>query len=289
MLFLGTEKFPDENEYNKYLSMHGGSSNAYTDMESTNYYFDCSSDHLEGALDRFSQFFISPLFTPSATDRELNAVNSEHEKNLQNDMWRSFQLSKALCRPDHPFHKFGSGNQETLGEGPKKEGIDLRAELLSFHENYYSANVMKLVVLGKESIEELEKLVETYFTPVVNKEIAVPVFPGQPFGAEQLAKRVSVVPVKEMRAVELTFPMREIETLYTKKPARYISHLIGHEGKGSILSLLRELGWANDLSAGEAILTNSNKLRAYTPVRFFPDEELVGILARGQIAEGKSE
>jgi len=28
--------------------------------------------------------------------------------------------------------------------------------------------------------------------------------------------------------------------------------LIGHEGKGSILSLLRELGWANDLSAGEA-------------------------------------
>ena len=252
MLFLGTEKFPDENEYNQYLNKHGGSSNAYTDMESTNYYFDCSADHLEGALDRFSQFFIAPLFTPSATDRELNAVNSEHEKNLQNDMWRSFQLSKALCRSDHPFHKFGSGNQETLGEGPKKAGIDLRAELLGFHERYYSANVMKLVVLGKESIDELEKLVETYFTPIVNKDIAIPVFPGQPFGTDQLAKRVSVVPVKEMRAVELTFPMREVETLYKQKPARYISHLIGHEGKGSILSLLRELGWANDLSAGEA-------------------------------------
>ena len=84
MLFLGTEKFPDENEYNQYLNKHGGSSNAYTDMESTNYYFDCSADHLDGALDRFSQFFIAPLFTPTATDRELNAVNSEHEKNLQN-------------------------------------------------------------------------------------------------------------------------------------------------------------------------------------------------------------
>ncbi len=39
----------------------------------------------------------------------------------------------------------------------------------------------------------------------------------------------------------------------------------------------------NDLSAGQAILTNSNKLRAYTPARFFPDEELVEILVRGEI------
>jgi predicted aconitase len=35
----------------------------------------------------------------------------------------------------------------------------------------------------------------------------------------------------------------------------------------------------NDLSAGQAIVTNSNKLRAYTPARFYPDEQLVQILA----------
>jgi predicted Zn-dependent peptidase len=40
MLFMGTEKYPDENEYSKYLSAHGGSSNAYTDSEDTVYYFD---------------------------------------------------------------------------------------------------------------------------------------------------------------------------------------------------------------------------------------------------------
>ena len=228
MLFLGTAKYPDENEYNQYLNKHGGHSNAYTDMESTNFYFDCGSDHLEGALDRFSQFFIAPLFTPTATDRELNAVNSEHEKNLQSDMWRSFQLSKALCRPDHPFHKFGSGNLETLGNTNTNAeedggGIDLRSELLAFHARYYSANVMKLVVLGKEGLPELERLVRTYYSPIENKDISTPVFPGRPYGTEQLAKRVSVIPVKEMRSVELAFPMREIETLYKMKPARYIS------------------------------------------------------------------
>ena len=42
----------------------------------------------------------------------------------------------------------------------------------------------------------------------------------------------------------------------------------------------------NDLSAGEAIVTNSTKLRAYTAARFFPDEELVEILVSGEIEGG---
>lgn len=39
----------------------------------------------------------------------------------------------------------------------------------------------------------------------------------------------------------------------------------------------------NNLSAGQAIVTNSNKLRAYTDARFVPDEELVKVLVRGEL------
>ena len=88
MLFMGTEKYPDENEYNTYLSSHGGGSNAYTDTEDTNYYFDVNAPHFAGTVDRFAQFFIAPLFTESATERELKAVDSENSKNKQNDFWR---------------------------------------------------------------------------------------------------------------------------------------------------------------------------------------------------------
>lgn len=52
MLFLGTEKYPEENEYTKFLSEHGGSSNASTTTEHTNFYFDIVPEHLPGALDR---------------------------------------------------------------------------------------------------------------------------------------------------------------------------------------------------------------------------------------------
>lgn len=52
MLFLGTEKFPCENEYTKHLSEHSGSSNAYTASDHTNYYFDVAPDAFKDALDR---------------------------------------------------------------------------------------------------------------------------------------------------------------------------------------------------------------------------------------------
>lgn len=45
-------------------------------------------DHFEGALDRFAQFFIAPLFNEESTRKEVNAVASEHGKNSLSDDWR---------------------------------------------------------------------------------------------------------------------------------------------------------------------------------------------------------
>lgn len=58
MLFLGTQKYPKENEYSQFLSEHAGSSNAFTSGEHTNYYFDVSHEHLQGALDRYSHVLL---------------------------------------------------------------------------------------------------------------------------------------------------------------------------------------------------------------------------------------
>lgn len=94
MLFLGTKTYPTENEYSSFLNSHGGFSNAYTGQENTVYYFDVQSDSFEEALNMFAAFFICPLFTESATEREVNAVDSENTKNLQADNWRQYQLLK---------------------------------------------------------------------------------------------------------------------------------------------------------------------------------------------------
>lgn len=105
----------------QYLAKNSGASNAYTAASNTNYYFSVSSNAFAGALERFSGFFHSPLFSPSCTLRELNAVDSENKKNLQSDMWRIFQLNKHLSQPGHPWRKFGTGNRKTLTEAARSQ------------------------------------------------------------------------------------------------------------------------------------------------------------------------
>ena len=39
MMFLGTESFPDERSFKDFIGRHGGSSNAFTGMETTGYHF----------------------------------------------------------------------------------------------------------------------------------------------------------------------------------------------------------------------------------------------------------
>ncbi|KAJ1565819.1 Insulinase (Peptidase M16), partial [Nowakowskiella sp. JEL0078] len=252
LLFMGTEKYPTENDYSEFLSKHGGYSNAYTSTDHTNYYFAVDADHLSGALDRFAQFFIAPLFSEGSTDRELNAVDSEHKKNLQSDSWRLYQLDKDLSNPSHPYNKFGTGNLETLSTEPKKLGLDVRKVLLEFHDKYYSSNIMRLVVLGKEPLNVLEQWVVEKFSEVKNKNIKPPEFEGHALTNTELLKVILAKPVKDMKDLEITFPFPDTMKFKDSKPSKYLSHLLGHESEGSILSLLKRNSWATGLSAGES-------------------------------------
>ncbi|KAL0853136.1 hypothetical protein ABMA27_012899 [Loxostege sticticalis] len=253
MLFLGTEKYPEENEYNKFLSEHGGSSNASTSSDHTTYYFDVLPAYLKGALDIFAQFFIAPLFTETATGRELSAVNSEHEKNTSSDTWRLDQLNKSTALPTHPFHKFGTGNRETLETIPKAKGIDVRTELLKFHDKWYSANIMTLVVIGKESLDELESMVVPLFSAVEDMSVTAPTWPEHPFPPELRRKRAYCLPVKDLRSLSIDFPIPDTRKHYKSGPGHYLSHLLGHEGPGSLLSALKAKGWCNSLVGGTRI------------------------------------
>ena len=94
MLFLGTEKYPVENHYMEFIQKHGGSNNAYTSVNNTCYFFDIANNDLEAATDIFSEFFKTPLFTESATGREINAVDSEFRQNYSSDPRRLYQMFK---------------------------------------------------------------------------------------------------------------------------------------------------------------------------------------------------
>ena len=106
LLFMGTDKYPMENEYSNYVSKNSGNSNASTTTDRTIFYFDVSNEGFEGALDRFAHFFICPKFNEGSVEREINAVDSEFSKNINNDSWRVQHFKAVETKKDSCFNRF---------------------------------------------------------------------------------------------------------------------------------------------------------------------------------------
>ncbi len=47
-----------------------------------------------------------------------------------------------------------------------------------FHASHYSANLMRLAVVGRHALDDLERMVRAHFAAVPTKQLPVPAFPG---------------------------------------------------------------------------------------------------------------
>lgn len=247
MLFLGTEKYPQMGEFQQYTSQHGGVNNAWTGTEHTSFYFDIAPNAFEQGLDRFSQFFITPLFHAEALDKERQAIESEYRLKLNDDTRRLYQVQKETINPAHPYAKFSVGNLVTLADN---EQGTIRDEIMDFYYRQYSADLMTLTLVGAHSLEEMELWVQEKFNAIKNlnlagKQVEIPYVTSQ-----DVATFVQIEPIKEIRKLILTFPLAQQEDSYQAKPLSYFAHLVGYEGKGSLMNALHDKGWITSLSAG---------------------------------------
>ena len=244
MLFMGTAKYPDVDAYRNYIQQHGGSSNAGTGQEHTGYHFSIDKKFLLGALERFAQFFISPLLDPKYVQQERKAVHSEYMLKIKEDSRRIREVRRKTSNPSHPFYKFSVGNNATLADFEKRPIWD---DLKEFYDAEYSAERMTLSVLGAEDTETLKQMVCDLFSAVPNARRAKRPTTEQPFLPEQLATKVNIIPLAEIRSLRMQFPLPADLSLYKKHPVEMLTFLLGHEGAGSLFSHLKESGWAEAL------------------------------------------
>ena len=267
LLFLGSEKYPDENAYDAFLSKHGGSSNAATDVEWTEFHFDCLPAHFPHALDVFAQFFVAPSFNPEAVSREVQAIESEFRETIRDDFSRLDELLYRSAPAGHPFGTFTWGNAESLRQGDASAVAAVKA----LHDAHYHASNMKLAVVSTASLDETEAAVRASFaavraSPAVAAETeedalrwrrpswdAPPAALPSPFpgGASALAR---VAPIrKDTHEVRLLWPLGySLRPLWRSAPAEVATHFLGHEGPKSALAALRRAGLATELTAGVA-------------------------------------
>ena len=240
MLFLGTETYPEVGAYEDYLNKQGGGHNAYTSIDHTNYFFDVAHSGFEGALARFSRFFVCPTFDDKYVEREKNAVHSEHEKNLKEDSRREYRFLQLITDPDHPFSKFATGDKNTLSKADRDVVMD-------FYQKNYSANLMRLVLMSPLPKEDLVALAEKHFSDVENKNRPMPTYSDKVFLPEDSGRLHQVQTIRDKDTLKISFAMPDELDYWKSKPVQFLAHLLGEEGDGSLLSHLKDEGLAMGL------------------------------------------
>lgn len=154
MIFMGSDKYPNENEFDQYIKRCGGFDNADTDYEETSYYFEVQEPYLDGALDRFSEFFKSPLMLKEAMTREREAVESEFSSRMNGEDVRRDQLLASLGQHKHPVSIFAWGNLITLKDQIDDETLHKRVH--AFWTRHYSAHRMYLCLQARLPLDDLQ-------------------------------------------------------------------------------------------------------------------------------------
>ena len=233
MLFLGSKKYPDEKYFNNNIKKYGGFSNAWTDMFETVYYFSVFNDGIEHIMDIFSRFFIDPLFNEDAVQREINAVNSEHQKNINEDSWREYQIIKNLANKDNKWNTFATGSNKTMNNKT------IREAMIKFYNQFYVSENICVCIISNIDIKNQKKLLKSTFGNIpfkLKKEITIqkPIY-------DNFGKTFQMIPLSDIQIVKYIW---EINPGFaeTNKIYKIIFELLNMFNKNSLSNFLKVNG-----------------------------------------------
>lgn len=256
-VFMGSEKYPDENAFFECVQDNQGLANAYTKSDLTVYMFSCNPSGFHESLDRFSRFFIDPLFRKDALARELNAVDNEHRKNIKNDDWRCWQVYKETASEGHPVTKFSTGTKQTLEIIPRNLLVD-------WYRRNYSADRMHLVVYTNESLEKTAAKVSTLFSGVPVSENRDNL-PYQKMSSTQQEGHITyITPIKDLRRMIVSWELpQQTSGDFESKSAELIAYTLSYKGEHSLVEELKKEGLVNRIDYDVDTLSKEHRVLSF--------------------------
>jgi zinc protease len=193
-------------EHMKLIQGSGGSLNATTNPDRTNYFETMPAEHLELALwleaDRMGG--LVPALTQETLDNQREVVKNERRQRYENvpygDAW--LRLLPLLYPPRHPYH------HATIGSMADLNAADL-GTFQDFHRTYYAPNNAVLTVVGDASPAEVFALADKYFGAIPARE-DIPTAPdgrNVPATGQPVTERVTGdVPAPRVYVAHRTYP-----------------------------------------------------------------------------------
>ena len=193
-------------EHMKLIQGSGGSLNATTNPDRTNYFNTVPAEHLALVLwleaDRMGG--LVPALTQETLDNQREVVKNERRQRYENvpygDAW--LRLLPLLYPPGHPYH------HSTIGSMADLNAADL-STFQNFHATYYAPNNAVLTVVGDASPGEVFALAEKYFGALAPRADIPPAPDGSVVPATGVPARETVhadVPAPRVYLAHRTYP-----------------------------------------------------------------------------------
>ncbi len=252
MLFLGSEKYPDV-KFMESINKNGGITNASTGDVNTTYYFSINCNKFIDNLNMMADFFIAPLLRKENVDKERNAVNSESVKNLLDDNWIFNDIMKKTLINEFSFNHYTCGNLDTL-TGPNLEKV-----VRKFFDDYYSSNIMHLIVHvnSKINLKILEDNIVDTFSKIKNKNLNNKYKFGPLLKPNQMIK---YIPNTDIDAMTLCLQIEKNFSNLIDSPFHLLDWILSSKSENTIFKILEDKGYITDIDIGQILSFDDNIL-----------------------------
>ena len=172
LMFGGSVNIPD---FDEPLQKVGGSNNAFTSNDITNYYITLPKDNLETAFWLESDRMLSLAFTDKSLEVQRSVVIEEFKQNYLNqpygDVWL---LLRPLAYETHPY------KWATIGKEISHIEDATMTDVKSFFAKHYLPNNAVLTVAGNIDLEQIKELSEKWFENIPSGNIPERNLPIEP-------------------------------------------------------------------------------------------------------------
>ena len=168
MMFQGSENI-GKAEHFKYVESNGGTLNASTHADFTNYYDYLPSNQLELALWLESDRMRSLKITPENLQNQKEAVKEEKRLSYDNQAYWP-----ALLKMDEMVFRNWANSHSTIGSMEDLDAASI-GDVKQFFDTYYVPNNAVLAIAGDIDSAQAEQLVRKYFGKIPRREPPPPV------------------------------------------------------------------------------------------------------------------
>ncbi len=141
MLFRGNAAYPDAPRLNLAFEAVGGSANANTGVESTEFYFICHPEKVDAGVEVLSHLVRTPTFAEAEKEREIILEEMLADYNERGELVDLSAISARMLWPKHPLGQSITGSPDTLA------GLTLDHLRTHLRDYVYPANAI-LAVCG---------------------------------------------------------------------------------------------------------------------------------------------